>query len=278
MKWSSAAAASGKAPWKRVLQELPGKDSKHRPPPARPNDVGQGKNWAALRQAVTTQLSNFVYHVQVSYELAEYYALAGDEFGGGVRAEAVLNVLRYFRARLSRITKYVKLSRCAVGNGQRGRRGLKLGLASELSAVLADDMRCVAGQVMLLPVSLDVYTGSRARDCRMVIDYGGKRTTIEGSQFDGRCSRIRFDVCPSSSPKIALVHRRKTMGFLLKEEQEGEVQWMLTHARPLGSGRIMVDLSFMRESFCDGRCPTAHAVFYLEWFPKLPPPIETSHL
>lgn len=53
-------------------------------------------------------------------------------------------------------------------------------------------------------------------------------------------------------------------------------QWMLTHARPLEFGHMMVDLSFIQSSYCNGCCPTAHAVVQLEWFPKVCVPLTAN--
>ncbi|XP_022660228.1 uncharacterized protein LOC111249977 [Varroa destructor] len=273
---SSVASMAGKVlSRKRSQLETQCKENKCRLP-VRTSDSASGKHWALLRQNVTTQLTNVQKNIVVSYGLAEYYALAGEVFGGGVRADKVLVALRDFDARVKRILQCANSSRSTTSKGKRRTSSLRLGRASELSAVLADDVKCFAGQIMLLPISLAIYTGAKAKDCRMVIEYGGKNTTIDGSQFNGKCSKIPLDVHPTCIPKITLIHRKKIMGLFLKEEPQGEVQWMLTHARPLEFGHMMVDLSFIQSSYCNGCCPTAHAVVQLEWFPKVCVPLTAN--
>lgn len=198
------------------------KDTACQSPAAKSHECQCRRSCFALRQILSSQLYNIQGHLLSSYGLAEYYTATGGEFGSGVRAISVLNALNTFALRFDRIKRYLK-SRKGLTHHKR-RRAIKLRLAAELSAVLMQDLKQFAGQMMLLPISLEVYGGVKAKDCKVVLDYGGKLMKIQGGQFNGKCSRIPLEVYPDSSPKVTLIHRRKTMGIFLKEDHAGEVQ------------------------------------------------------
>ncbi|XP_018495067.1 uncharacterized protein LOC100906210 [Galendromus occidentalis] len=148
-------------------------------------------------------------HLEMGHDLlAVYGCLGATHIGGGFTAKSVLPVLDVYRTEVNDLLKKVMFD---------GSRQALTDLQGEVDAV-RNDLTKFAGQVMVLPLSLELFTDTKVRDCRVVIDYGGKLTTIHGTHFSGRCSRILLGMHPESEPKISLAYRKSVMGIFIKEK------------------------------------------------------------
>lgn len=201
-------------------------------------------------------------HVDVAIDIARLCRSESGKLGAGVKTDCIMKYLNLYRNELDAWT-HQRWEEGPVDSLDAPARSSHPTLRRKQQQWLISSAKRFSGQLFVLPLAISLNNGLDTKYVSVILEYGPKLTSFEGSVFNGRFSRVLLDVHTIDLPKLSLTYKKR---YLFKDRSKKLLGLARTVKVRYSSAHKCFEVTVIFGSY---EQEVGQATFLVEWYPNI---------